>query len=81
MNRAQRQIKQDALNEKIDDAELGFTVEMTPDEADCLGAFKEQALSEQEALDSIVDTPDDAELPHRITIKDREHHVIERDIP
>ena len=41
MNRAQRQIKQDALNEKIDDAEL----------------------------------------PHGITIKDREHHVIERDIP
>ncbi|BAU77415.1 hypothetical protein [Metapseudomonas furukawaii] len=42
--------------EKLRDAEVpGFEVEMDPDEADLVGAFQEDALSEQEAKDSTVD--------------------------
>jgi hypothetical protein len=47
----------DALNEKLNDAEMspGYAVEFDPDEADRAGAFEEDALSEADALASSVD--------------------------
>ncbi len=44
------------LEEKLFDAEIpGFQAEFDPDEAEHLGAFIEDALSEQDALDSSTD--------------------------
>lgn len=44
------------LQEKLIDAMIpGFQVEFDPDEAEKAGAFKEDALSEADALDSGVD--------------------------
>jgi hypothetical protein len=46
-----------ALREKLADALIpGFQVEFDPDEAEQVGAFQEDALSEQDALDSAVDS-------------------------
>lgn len=48
-----------ALREKLIDAMIpGFQVEFDPDEAEKAGAFKEDALSEADALDSGVDLAD-----------------------
>jgi len=44
------------IKEKLLDAEIpGFQAEFDPIEAERLGAFKEDALSEQDALDSTID--------------------------
>ncbi len=44
------------IQEKLLDAEIpGFLAEFDPLEAERLGAFKEDALSEQDALDSTID--------------------------
>ncbi len=44
------------VQEKLLDAEIpGFQPEFDPLEAERLGAFKEDALSEQDALDSTID--------------------------
>ncbi len=44
------------IKEKLLDAETpGFEVEFSPDEADLLGAFDEAALTEKDALDSVID--------------------------
>jgi hypothetical protein len=44
------------LEEKLFDAEIpGFQAEFDPEEAEQLGAFIEDALSEQDALDSSSD--------------------------
>ena len=44
------------IQEKLLDAEIpGFQAEFDPLEADRLGAFTEDALSEQDALDSTID--------------------------
>lgn len=44
------------LEEKLLDAETpGFEVSMDPDEAERAGAFSEDALSEAEAKESIID--------------------------
>ncbi len=44
------------LVEKLADAQTpGFQAEFDPDEAEQLGAFKEDALTEQDALDSDID--------------------------
>lgn len=52
---AQRQV----LELKLSDVQIpGFQAEFDPDEAELLGAFKEDALSELEALDSSIDQPD-----------------------
>jgi hypothetical protein len=50
----------DALHEKLGDAETtpGFVVEFDPDEAEKVGAFVEDALSEAEALESSADLLD-----------------------
>ncbi|HEK2843882.1 TPA: hypothetical protein SMT83_003479 [Proteus mirabilis] len=48
------------INEKIADAMLpGSDVEFDPDEAEMLGAFQENALSEKAALDSNIDSLDE----------------------
>jgi hypothetical protein len=49
-----------ALIEKLSDAETtpGFEAEFDPDEADKAGAFEEDAISEQDALDSSADLID-----------------------
>ena len=44
------------IHEKLLDAEIpGFQAEFDPLEAERLGAFKEDALSEEDALDSTID--------------------------
>mgnify|MGYP000969799649 CR=1 FL=1 len=46
----------EVIQEKLLDAEIpGFQVEFDPIEAQMLGAFTEDALSEQDALDSTID--------------------------
>ena len=45
-----------ALLEKLADALIpGYQAEFDPDEAERVGAFQEDALSEQDALDSVAD--------------------------
>lgn len=47
------------LHEKLADALIpGFQAEFAPDEAEQAGAFAEDALSEQDAVDSDVDLAD-----------------------
>ncbi|MDD0928144.1 conjugal transfer protein [Xylella fastidiosa subsp. multiplex] len=49
----------DTLREKLIDAETpGFQAECDPNEADCAGAFVEDALSEEDALESAIDLND-----------------------
>jgi len=44
------------IDEKLSDMETpGFEAEFTPPEAERLGAFEEDALSEQDAMDSTMD--------------------------
>jgi hypothetical protein len=69
MNRPQRDaesnnpdIKDSVIQEKLLDAEIpGFQAEFDPIEAERLGAFKEDALSERDALDSTIDHPAEVE--------------------
>ena len=54
-----REMKRQVITQKLVDAQTpGFQAEFDPDEAELLGAFKEDALSELEALDSSIDHPD-----------------------
>ena len=54
-----RPVKHPVIAQKLVDAQTpGFQAEFDPDEAEMLGAFKEDALSESEALDSSIDQPD-----------------------
>ena len=56
-------IQEQVIQEKLLDAEIpGFQAEFDPIEAQMLGAFKEDALSEQDALDSSIDHA--AEVDH-----------------
>ncbi|UJO99210.1 MAG: cytochrome P450 [Nitrosomonas sp.] len=49
-------IQEQVIQEKLLDAEIpGFQAEFDPLEAERLGAFIEEALSEQDALDSTID--------------------------
>jgi hypothetical protein len=48
-----------ALREKLADAEVpGDQAEFDPDEAERAGAFVEDAMSEEVALESIIDQPE-----------------------
>lgn len=52
-------VQRQVLELKLSDAQTpGFQAEFDPDEAELLGAFKEDALSELEALDSSIDQPE-----------------------
>ena len=54
-----REVQRQVIEQKMADAQTpGFQAEFDPDEAELLGAFKEDALSELEALDSSIDHPD-----------------------
>ena len=54
-----REMKRQVISQKLIDAQTpGFQAEFDPDEAELLGAFKEDALSEVEALDSSIDQTD-----------------------
>ena len=54
-----REVRRQVLAQKLVDAQTpGFQAEFDPDEAELLGAFKEDALSEVEALDSSIDQPE-----------------------
>ena len=51
------------LSEKLADAEVpGAGVEFTPAEAESLGAFQEEALTEEDAMDSIYDAEGDGNV-------------------
>ena len=50
------EIMDQVIKEKLLDAETpGFEAEFSPDEADSLGAFEETALTEKDAMDSVID--------------------------
>ncbi len=52
------EIMQQVIKEKLLDMETpGFQAEFDPLEADLMGAFEETALTEQDALDSVIDLP------------------------
>ena len=54
-----REVKRQVIAQKLFDAQTpGFQAEFDPDEAELLGAFKEDALSETDALDSSIDQPE-----------------------
>lgn len=52
----------EALHEKLADAQTpGYQVEFDPDEAQRAGAFVEDALSESDAAESVIDLADGEE--------------------
>ncbi|SET69780.1 hypothetical protein SAMN05216326_1703 [Nitrosomonas marina] len=54
-----REMKHQLIAQKLVDAQIpGFQAEFDPEEAGLLGAFKEDTLSEVEALDSSIDQPE-----------------------
>lgn len=49
------------VNEKLDDAQTpGANVEFDPEEADLAGAFEEDSMTEQDALESNIDQVSDS---------------------
>lgn len=60
-----REIRRQVIALKLFDAQTpGFQAEFDPDEAELLGAFSEEALSETDALDSSIDQSGSAEGGH-----------------
>mgnify|MGYP000904119332 CR=1 FL=1 len=54
-----REMRRQVIAQKLVDAQTpGFQAEFAPDEAELLGAFKEDALNETDALDSSIDQPE-----------------------
>ena len=54
-----REVKRQVIAQKLFDAQTpGFQAEFDPDEAELLGAFKEDALSETDAQESSIDQPE-----------------------
>ena len=52
-----------ALRDKLADAEVpGYQAEFDPDEAERAGAFVEDAMSEQDALESTIDQVEAADV-------------------
>jgi hypothetical protein len=46
----------DVISEKLEDLIIpGFLLEVSPDEADIMGAFVEEALNEDEAMEAAYD--------------------------
>lgn len=49
-------MSENAITEKMQDLDIvGYEVEFDPEEADTLGAFREDALTKDEALDATED--------------------------
>ncbi|SFK88922.1 hypothetical protein SAMN05216302_101943 [Nitrosomonas aestuarii] len=60
-----REMRRQVIALKLFDAQTpGFQTEFDPDEAELLGAFREEALSETDALDSSIDQLESAEGGH-----------------
>lgn len=60
-----REMQRQVIALKLFDAQTpGFQAEFDPDEAELLGAFREEALSETDALDSSIDQSGSAEGGH-----------------
>ena len=60
-----REMRRQVIALKLFDAQTpGFQAEFDPDEAELLGAFREDALSETDALDSSIDQSGSAEGGH-----------------
>ena len=60
-----REMQRQVIALKLFDAQTpGFQAEFDPDEAELLGAFREDALSETDALDSSIDQSGSAEGGH-----------------
>jgi hypothetical protein len=60
-----REMRRQVIEQKLMDAQTpGFQAEFDPDEAELLGTFREDALSETDALDSSIDQPESAEGGH-----------------
>ncbi len=56
MSREDHEYMYEVIDEKLMDMETpGFQAEFTAAEAEQIGAFKEDALTEQDALDSTID--------------------------
>lgn len=54
-----REMHRQVIAQKLVDAQTsGFQAEFDPDEAELLGAFKEDALSETDAQESSIDQPE-----------------------
>ncbi|WP_045226947.1 hypothetical protein [Methyloterricola oryzae] len=50
----------EAIAEKLSDAAIpGYAAEFDPDEAESAGAFVEDALTEDDAIESATDLPDE----------------------
>jgi hypothetical protein len=59
------EMRRQVIDQKLIDARIpGFQAEFDPDEAELLGAFREETLSETDALDSSIDQPESAEGGH-----------------
>ena len=57
-----REMNSQVVAQKLVDVQTpGFQAEFDPDEAELIGAFTEDALSEHEALDSSIDQPESVE--------------------
>lgn len=57
--------RRQVIDHKLIDAQTpGFQAEFDPDEAEMLGAFREDALNETDALDSSIDQLESAEGGH-----------------
>lgn len=53
------EMRRQVVTQKLVDAQTpGFQAEFDPEEAELLGAFREDALSETDALDSSIDQPE-----------------------
>lgn len=53
-----REVQRQVIAQKLADAQTpGFQTEFDPDEAELLGAFKEDALNETDAQESSIDQP------------------------
>lgn len=60
-----REMRRQVIALKLFDAQTpGFQAEFDPDEAEMLGAFREEALSETDALDSSIDQPESTDGGH-----------------
>ena len=64
-----------ALRDKLADAEVpGYQAEFDPDEAERAGAFVEDAMSEQDALESTIDQVEAADVERTTPRNRRDNH-------
>ena len=65
LGESRENIVQETINKKLDDTMIpGFVADFDPEEAELAGAFHEDALSERDAQDSVVDIKLPRRMPH-----------------